>query len=268
MRVLEASNVSVRKGPGRPILDDASMRLSEGEMVGLIGPNGAGKTTLLRVLVGLQKADTGKIALRGTPVAEWKSREIAREIAYLAQNAVCSWPMQVERVVALGRLPHLDRWSQLADDDLQAIERVLKATNVAHLRARKATTLSGGEQARVMLARALAVGAPTLFADEPVSGLDPGHQIQVMELLSRHARGKRTTVAVLHDLTLASRYCSRLILMCEGRIVADGSPEAVLSAETLAAVYGIEARIGCDGGILSVVPCGLAPGFRPGEHHL
>jgi iron complex transport system ATP-binding protein len=255
--MLDATDIHVAKGD-TAILDGAAFHLENGEMVGLIGPNGAGKTTLLRCLLGLDRPDRGDIRLGGRPVRGWPARALAGEIAYLAQNAACHWPMAVERVVALGRLPHLGPWQSATDNDAEAVERSMRATDVLHLRNRQATTLSGGEQARVQLARALAVGARLLFADEPVAGLDPGHQIQVMELLRRHVGGTRSVVIVLHDLTLAARYCTRLVLMAKGRVVADGPPSQVMTAENLAAVYGIQARIEQQDEGLLVIPAGLA----------
>jgi iron complex transport system ATP-binding protein len=257
--MFDATGIHVAKG-GAAILDGATFRLENGEMVGLIGPNGAGKTTLLRCLLGLDRPDRGDIRLKGRPVRDWPARALAAEIAYLAQSAACHWPMVVERVVALGRLPHLGPWQSATDKDADAVERSMRATDVLHLRGRQATTLSGGEQARVQLARALAVGARLLFADEPVAGLDPGHQIQVMELLRRHVGDTSSVVIVLHDLTLAARYCTRLVLMARGRVVADGPPERVMTAENLAAVYGIQARIERQDEGLLVIPAGLAGG--------
>jgi iron complex transport system ATP-binding protein len=254
---LTATDIHVAKG-GNPILDGAAFHLEGGEMVGLIGPNGAGKSTLLRSLIGLDRPDHGDIRLGEKPIRDWPARSLAAEIAYLAQSAACHWPMAVERVVALGRLPHLNPWQTVSNDDVEVIDRAMRATDVFHLRERQATTLSGGEQARVQLARALAVGARLLFADEPVAGLDPGHQIQVMELLRRHVKDTSSVVIVLHDLTLAARYCTRLVLMSKGCVVADGPPAMVMTAENLAAVYGIQARIEEQDGHLLVIPAGLA----------
>lgn len=255
--ILEATGLSFVRD-GATILHDVDFRLDPNEVVGLIGPNGAGKTTLLRCLIGLARPERGDIRLDGRSLAEWPSRARAGAMAYLAQNPDCHWPMSVERVVALGRLPHLDPWQAIAPGDIAAIERAIQATDISHLRDRSVTSLSGGERARVLLARALAVEAPFLFADEPVAGLDPGHQIQVMDLLRRSAGRDRAAVVVLHDLTLAARHCTRLVLLAEGRVVADGPPGEVLTAPILARIYGIAARIETHDGALMVVPEGLA----------
>ncbi|CCG41985.1 ABC transporter ATP-binding protein [Magnetospirillum molischianum] len=260
--ILEAAGLSFVRGVAK-VLHDVDFRLDPGEVVGLIGPNGAGKTTLLRCLIGLAPPSQGDIRLNGRPLADWPSRARAGAMAYLAQSPDCHWPMSVERVVALGRLPHLDPWQAIAPGDIGAIERAIDATDIGHLRHRPVTALSGGERARVLLARSLAVEAPFLFADEPVAGLDPGHQMQVMELLRGSANSERATVVVLHDLTLAARYCTRLVLLAEGRVVADGPPGVVLTASNLARIYGIAARIETHDGALMVVPEGLVAARRP-----
>ncbi|MTJ83873.1 MAG: ABC transporter ATP-binding protein [Telmatospirillum sp.] len=255
--ILDADNLRIAKG-GATILDGVAFHLAEGEVVGLIGPNGAGKTTLLRCLIGLDRPDVGSVRLRGRGLDQWPRQALAREISYLAQSVPCHWPMAVERVVALGRLPHLPPWQSGSGDDIAAVHRAMEATDITHLRGRQVNSLSGGEQARVQMARALAVGGRLLFADEPVAGLDPGHQIQVMDLLHRHANGPRSVIVVLHDLTLAARYCHRLVLMAKGRVVADGPPSQVLTPGHLAAVYGIRARIERAEDGLLVVPAGLS----------
>jgi len=254
---LEARGLALTRG-GQSILAEVDFQVGPGEVVGLIGPNGAGKTSLLRCLVGLAAPDRGTVSLDGRLLAAWPSRARAAVLAYLAQHPDCHWPMSAERVIALGRLPHLDPWQGIAPTDSRAIEAAIAATDVGHLRDRPVTTLSGGERARVLLARALAVEAPFLFADEPVAGLDPGHQIQVMELFRRVGGGERSVVVVLHDLTLAARYCSRLVLLAAGRVIADGAPEQVLTPPRLAQVYGIAARIERHDSGLLVVPDGLA----------
>lgn len=237
---LEGLCVSLGK---RQILHDISATLSPGSLVGVIGPNGAGKSTLVRALLGLVQPDAGSVAINGKALAEMPRRDVAQALAYLPQGQTLHWPLAVERLVALGRLPHLAPMSRMSAQDAASVERAMTRADVTHLRARTATELSGGERARVMLARALAVEAPVLVADEPLAALDPGHQIDVMELLAREAQAGGLIVAVLHDLTMAARYCSRLLLMDEGRLVADGPPQAVLTAERLEAVYGIRASV-------------------------
>ncbi|PZU59103.1 MAG: ABC transporter [Sphingobium sp.] len=238
----------------RDVLRGIDLSLAAGTLTGIVGPNGAGKSTLLRAILGLARLEGGRVLLDGAPITAMKRAAIARRIAYLPQGQTLHWPLGVERLVALGRLPHLGPMSRLTPGDTAAIEEALERADAVSLRSRIATELSGGERARVLLARALAVGAPALLADEPLASLDPGHQIDVMALLRQEADRGGLVVTVLHDLTMAARYCDRLILIDEGRCVADGAPMDVLTPERLAAVYGIHAFIDASGTAPMIVP--------------
>ncbi|MFC0205723.1 ABC transporter ATP-binding protein [Novosphingobium soli] len=240
----------------RPVLHAVSARLEPGVLTGVIGPNGAGKSTLVRAMLGLVPARSGTVRIDGQDIAAIAPRALARTIAYLPQGQTLHWPLTVARLVELGRLPHLGPLSRVGAEDRRAVEEAMARADVLHLAHRIATELSGGERARVMLARALAVGAPGLVVDEPLAALDPGHQIDVMELLAREARAGALVVAVLHDLTMAARYCDRLLLLDGGRLVAEGTPAEVLSPERLRQVYGITARIDLAGPAPMVVPTG------------
>jgi len=256
MRV-DALGLVVRFG-ARAALAGVDCALAPGELVGLVGPNGAGKTTLLRVLAGLLPADAGETRYDGRTAAEIGRAALARRVAYLAQNGLAHWPLSVAHVVALGRLPHRRPFSPPSAADRAAVEAALAAAEVAELRDRPIGSLSGGERARVLLARALAVGAETLLADEPVATLDPLHQLRAMALLRAEAGRGAGVVAVLHDLTLATRFCDRLIVLAEGRVVADGPPAALTDA-VLAEAYGVEALRGERDGEPFVVPWRAAP---------
>jgi iron complex transport system ATP-binding protein len=253
MVTLTASALDVKLGK-RQVVRGIEAQFGPGSLVGIIGPNGAGKSTFARALLGLIPPSGGDALVDGVPVARIARRDMARTIAYLPQGQTLHWPLTVERLVALGRLPHLAPMSLMTDDDRASIEDALMRADVAHLRARPVNELSGGERARVLLARALAVGAPGLIVDEPLASLDPGHQIDVMALLAREAAAGALVIAVLHDLTLASRYCDRLLLLDRGELVADGPPLAVLTAERLRAVYGINAMISEGDGGPFIVP--------------
>jgi iron complex transport system ATP-binding protein len=255
---LSARALTVALG-GRIILDGIDLGAPAGVVTGLIGPNGAGKTTLLRAMAGAQPIAAGAITLEGRPIGGWPRRELARLVAYLPQGAPCSWPMSVQRIVALGRLPHLSPWRGPGADDASAIGAALAATDVLHLADRNVLTLSGGERARVMLARALAVSPRVLLADEPVAGLDPEHQLRVMTLLRERAAEGVAVIVTLHDLTLAARFCDRLVALDSGRIAAEGSPAAVLTPAVLASVFAVSAAYGrCDGQPF-VVPWDVVP---------
>ncbi|MEH3046751.1 ABC transporter ATP-binding protein [Sphingomonas adhaesiva] len=230
----------------RHVVRDVSLAWQAGTFVGVLGPNGAGKSTLVRALLGLLP-HSGTVAIDGAPRAALSRAEIARRIAYLPQGQTLHWPVTVERLVALGRLPHLAPFSRLSPADRDAVAAAMARADVAHLAHRTATELSGGERARVLLARALAVGAPALIADEPLASLDPAHQIEGMELLRAQADAGGLVVAVLHDLTLAARFCDRVLVLANGVVAADGTPRDVLTPALLAQVYGITAFAGENG---------------------
>ena len=237
--MLRADGLSYVRG-GRLILDQIDLALGRGEMLGLIGPNGAGKSTLLRLLAGVLSPDEGSLSLDGHPLDALDRRERARRIAYLPQLNQIAWPLSVERLVELGRLPHLEPWQQPGAADRSVIERVIVQTDLLELRQRAFDTLSGGEQARVLLARALVTEPDILLADEPVAALDPAHQLDVMALLTDHCEAGQSVIVVLHDLTLAAHYCDRLQLLLDGATLDEGLPEAVLNEDNLAEAYAIE----------------------------
>jgi iron complex transport system ATP-binding protein len=236
------------------LFDRVDFAMHAGEMVGLIGPNGSGKTTLLRVLANLRAPEAGRVLYAGRTAAEIGRRELARRIAYLAQGGSVHWPMRVEAVVALGRLPHRRPFGDLDAADHDAIEQALTAADVAFLRNRTMTQVSGGERMRVLLARALAVDADVLLADEPIAALDPLHQLQVMELLRAIAGRGRSVIVVLHDLALALRFCDRLVLLAGGGILSEGPPAQVLTDANIAHAYGVDVARGERDGMPFVLP--------------
>ncbi|HKJ74877.1 MAG TPA: ABC transporter ATP-binding protein [Alphaproteobacteria bacterium] len=258
MSRLVLSDLSVRYN-GTPVIRNVGFRSEPGELVGLIGANGAGKTTLLRAAANLLRF-TGTARLDDRPIAAWPRRELARRLAYLAQGHDAHWPMPVEDVVGLGRLPHMAFLGQPAAADREAIARAMEKSETVDLAHRNVMTLSAGERARVMLARALAVEAPLLLADEPTAALDPYHQLHIMEVLQAEAQAGRAVVVVLHDLTLAARFCDRLVLLGGGRVIADGPADNVLTDDNLAKAYGISVLQGGSGDGRFVVPWHRLPG--------
>lgn len=258
MVTLAIENLRVALGK-RAVLLGIDATFEAGMMIGIIGPNGAGKSTLARAILNLVQPQGGRVAIDGRDVRDIDRPALAREIAYLPQGQTLHWPLGVERLVGLGRLPHLGPFSKPGPEDQAAIARAMALADVTLLKERVATELSGGERARVMLARALAVEAPILLADEPLSALDAGHQIQVMDLLAARAHHGALVIAVLHDLTMAARYCDRLLLIDQGRIAADGDADAVLTETMLQRVYGIRTWSGTADGRRLIVPLALAP---------
>lgn len=235
--MLEAHQLSIALSRRR-IVHQVDLALRPGELVGLIGANGSGKSTLLRALAGLLPAQEGRILLSGKLLRAHSPRQVAQTMAYLPQAAECHWPLTADRVVALGRLPFRGTSQEL---DAAQITRALAAVDALHLRDRVVTELSGGERARVFLARALAGNPALLLIDEPAAGLDPFHQLQLMEMLQGLAAENRGVLVVLHDLGLAARFCQRLLLLHEGRLMASGTPGEVLSDELLAKAHGVTA---------------------------
>lgn len=235
---LEARSLSVSI-QGRELVSNASLHIAGGELVGLIGPNGAGKSTLLRAMLGIREKSAGAVTLNDSDFLAMPGRERARSVAFLPQERRVEWRLPAYDIVMLGRYPHQAGFGGPTPEDRAAVDRALDAVDGHGLRDRPVSVLSGGERTRVLLARALAVEAPILLVDEPIAALDPYHQLHVMEILRERAHNGAGVLAVIHDLTLAERFMDRLVLMNAGRIVAEGPPDSVLTAERLASVYRI-----------------------------
>ena len=240
MKCLKIENISLDFGD-MPILNNISATLNRGEMVGLIGPNGAGKSSLLRSILGLVDIKSGEIIIDDNNIAHLSLKERAQKMAYAAQGPPVHWPLTVEHIVGLGRVPHLNPWQKLTKDDEIAIKWAMERTDCIHLKERMVTTLSGGERARVLLARVLATDTPYVMADEPVASLDPAHQLQVMTILKNLTKSDSGVLVVLHDLSLALRFCDRIILLNEGEMLGQDTPEIILNDENLATIFNIRA---------------------------
>jgi iron complex transport system ATP-binding protein len=226
----------------RTVLRNVSVSFAAGELTALVGPNGAGKTTLFRVALRLLTPQAGKVRLLDRDVANWSAQALSRALAYLPQEAEAHWPVQARRLVALGRLPHRAPFAALNETDEQAIEDALARCDADAFARRAMDQLSAGERARVLLARALAVGASVLLADEPAAHLDPAHQLRLMELLRTQAARGTAVIVTLHDLSLASRFCDRIVVMNEGRVAADGAAGDALTDDVLRSVFAISVR--------------------------
>ena len=240
---LEAVGLSCHYDGAR-VLSEVDLRVGAGEFVGLIGPNGAGKTTLLRVLAGALAPTVGVVRLQGQQLRSLARRQIALRMAVVPQMEAPPFEFTVREVVQMGRTPHLGRLQWEGARDRAAVGHALRLADLTHLAERAVTELSGGELQRVSIARALAQDAPIMLLDEPAAFLDLGHQAEVFELLARLNREEgRTILCVSHDLNLAARYCRRLVLLVNGRIMAVGSPAEVLSRERIAVAYGAEVEV-------------------------
>ncbi|WP_280274995.1 heme ABC transporter ATP-binding protein [Nocardia wallacei] len=232
---LRARQVGVERGGGRRVLDEVDLDVVAGQILALVGPNGAGKSTLLGALSGELELADGTVELDGRPVARWAPVDMARRRAVLPQTHTVGFPFTAREVVAMGRAPWARTLRQ--DDDEAAITAALAATDTEHLAARPFPALSGGERARVALARVLAQDTPTLLLDEPTAALDLGHQEQILRLARTRARDGAAVVIVLHDLGIAAAYADRVAVLESGRLAACGPPRDILTTPLLSRVY-------------------------------
>ena len=246
MTIIKADRVRLGYN-GRSVVNDLSLSVHPGELLGLIGPNGVGKTTILRALAGLLQPKSGVVLLNDQDLRKLNVSTRAKSIGLVPQGETDIWPLQVKEVVKLGRAPHRGWLKPFSRADHEAIDRALQITGLSELSDRPINKLSGGERQRVIVARALAQEPNILLLDEPTANLDVRHQNQLLDLVRELVSGKGlSAILAIHDLTLAARYCDRLVLMNEGREYATGSPEEVLTADNLRAVYGVDAELYLD----------------------
>lgn len=241
--MLRAEGLTLRRGPCE-VLGGVDLELRPGELFGVLGPNGAGKSTLLAALGGELAPASGRVLLHGRELAAWPGIERARHLAVLPQSATLSFAFSVEEVVVMGRLPHATGLQR----DAEVVSAVLAAADIVHLRGRSYLALSGGERQRVQLARVLAqlwpgAAGQVLLLDEPTAMLDPLHQHAILQAVRALAGRGVAVLAILHDLNLAARYCDRLLLLERGRVRALGTPEQVLQAAPLKAVFGLDVLV-------------------------
>jgi len=230
MALIEVRNLTLENR-----LDSVSFTVEPGEMLAVIGPNGAGKSSLLQSLAGLLPAK-GDILLSGTPLCAFNPTDRARKVGFLPQFCDSAWALAVEEIVALGRLPWRDR-------DVLAIRQAMQETGVEGMAQKSINQLSGGEQARVWLARMLAGTPSIILADEPVASLDLYYQARIMDILRQHTSEGRGVILAIHDLALAARHCDRFCLLKQGRIHAFGPPEIVLTKVALSEAFGVPIHV-------------------------
>lgn len=237
MSILKVNNLTCGYD-SREVIKNISFYVDAGEFVGIIGPNGAGKTTLFRAASKVLTPYSGSILYKEKNISEIPPRDFAREVAVMQQIPEIPFAFSVEEFVSMGRFPHIGRFEAQGEGDEKIVESALELAGVISLRERKISELSGGERQRVILAQGLAQEPQLLLLDEPTSHLDIAHQVQVMDLIKKLKREKSLTViTVLHDLNLAASYCNRLILLDEGKVSEDGTPESVLTYQNIEKVY-------------------------------
>ncbi|MGE0352206.1 MAG: ABC transporter ATP-binding protein [Gemmatimonadales bacterium] len=258
--ILEARNLRVRYGRGRPALDRVSLALEPGRLLGVVGPNGSGKSTLLRALLGGVPLDAGTVTIAGRPLEEWPARDLARVIGGVSQHEEHLFPLRVRDTVALGRYAHLGPVRPEREEDRLAVADAMERCDVGDLANRRTDTLSGGEWQRVRVARALAQEPRVMLLDEPTAALDVRHEMEVFELVRQLADDGLGALVVTHHLNLAARYADRLLLLTEGSPAAEGIPAEVLRKDVLERVFQwpVAVTTWCDGSP-QVVP------LRPGD---
>lgn len=255
--MLRADRISFAYRGGPPVLEQVSLAVARGELVGIIGPNGSGKTTLLKILGGMLAPTSGSVFLDDHALESWSRRDLARRVAFVPQETHSSFDFSVLDVVLMGRFPHLGAFALEGPEDLAIARDALQATGTSVFETRAFNTLSGGEKQRVVIASALAQRAELLLLDEPTASLDVGHQLEVAALLARLNREQGVTmVLTTHDLNFAASMCRHLMLVRGGRVIASGPTDRVLTAGAVRALYDVDADVGMHprAGRLTVTP--------------
>lgn len=249
--IVEVRDLSFSYGD-REVFEWISFDLDDGEVLGVIGPNGCGKTTLIKCVDRILVPE-GQVFIRGKNLLQYESDELARSVAYVPQALSIGMAMNVFEVVLMGRRPHV-QWS-IADQDISLVTHTLRRLGIAHLAFRKLTQVSGGERQKVMIARALVQEPALLLLDEPTSALDLLHQLEVMELIRSVVKEKGIgAFLAIHDLNLAARYCDRILVMHQGRVIGAGRPDTLLTPDLIREVYGVHALVGSRDGLPYILP--------------
>lgn len=238
-----------------PVIKDLSVEIQEQDFIGLIGPNGSGKSTLLKVMGGILEPDTGSVQFKESPITRINKKLFAQSVSWIPQDHPMVFPFKVSEIVLMGRHPYLSPLSFESSEDFEICRRAMETTMTSQFADRYFNEISGGEKQRVMIASALAQNPEMMLLDEPTAALDLKYQVQILKILKDlNTEHKMTLILAMHDLNLASKFCNRLILLDEGKIIRDGSPEQVLEKDILEQVYGVEIDLDSKDGCIRVHP--------------
>lgn len=239
---LKLKNVSYKIGE-KEILKDICFECRHGEIIGIIGPNGSGKTTLLKTVNGINKITKGSIILNDKNITEYKEKELAKNISFMNQNTNLGFDFPCIDVVVLGRYPYLERFQEYGKKDMEIAEKYMEITNTLKFKDKSILELSGGERQRVLFAKVLTQESNIMLLDEPSASLDMMYEDELFKHLENMKNGFKTVISVIHNLRIAVKYCTRLILLSNGEIIKDGKPEEVITEENLKKVYGINTKV-------------------------
>lgn len=239
---LRTENLTVRYGT-QIVLDNLSLALPAGKITALLGPNGCGKSTLLNCFSRLLAPESGTVLLNDNPINGFSPRQLARRLALLPQHHLTPEGITVRELVSYGRSPWLSLWGRLSAEDNARVNVAMSQTQTHHLADKRLTMLSGGQRQRAFLAMVIAQDTPIVLLDEPTTYLDINHQVELMHLMHELQTQGKKVIAVLHDLNQASRYCDYLVMLANGRVMAQGAPDEVMKPELLKTVFGVEAEI-------------------------
>lgn len=240
--LLEVKNLSYNIGK-REILKDISFNVESGEIVGIIGPNGAGKTTLLKSINGIVEITEGEVLYNKKNIRDYERKELAKNISFMNQNTNIAFDFSCLDIVTLGRYPYLKKFQEYRSEDRKKAEEYMRKTNTLNFKDRMIGELSGGERQRVLFAKTLTQESDLILLDEPTASLDMKYENELFSIVSNLKKEEKSVIAIIHNLRVAIKYCTRLILICDGKIVGDGTPEEIIIEENLKNIYGIEARV-------------------------
>lgn len=252
--LMELGNISFTYETS-PVINDLSVTIQEQDFIGLIGPNGSGKSTLLKIMGGILEPDSGSVQFKESPITRINKKLFAQSVSWIPQDHPMVFPFKVSEIVLMGRHPYLSPLSFESSEDIEISRRAMKTTMTSQFTDRYFNEISGGEKQRVMIASALAQNPEMMLLDEPTAALDLKYQVQILKILKDlNTEHKMTLTLAMHDLNLASKFCNRLILLDEGKIVRDGTPEQVLKKDILEQVYGVEIDLDSKDGCIRVHP--------------